>query len=217
MPEYLAVLGVGVASGLMPLVNVEAYLLGLTLLAPAEAPWPLALPAAIGQVSGKLVYYYAARGSLRLQGRARESPVLAWRPSCPSALRSAPLAAVGARCRPAVTACRRLVARLRPLVVRCRPVAAAVAGYGTRSARLTARWRARAEARPRWCLGMVGISAFAGLPPFGVMSAVAGGIRLRVASYLLVGLPGRCARFSLLLLAPELIDQLSAIGGSALS
>jgi membrane protein YqaA with SNARE-associated domain len=150
MTDYLVALGVGLASGLLPIVNVEAYLVGVGLLAPAHPPWLIGAPAAVGQVVGKLVYYYAARESLRPWPWLR--------------LRS-------------------------PWMFR-------------RGAAWAGRWRARAEARPRWWLGMLGVSAFAGLPPFGVMSAIAGGVRLHVGHYLLIGLPARCARFTLLILAP---------------
>jgi membrane protein YqaA with SNARE-associated domain len=62
-------------------------------------------------------------------------------------------------------------------------------------------------------MAVLGMSAFAGLPPFGVMSAIAGGIRLRVTAYLLIGVPARCARFWLLLLAPGVVtDTLGYLG-----
>jgi membrane protein YqaA with SNARE-associated domain len=59
-------LGVAFGSALMPLVSVEIFLVGIALQEP-HIPW-LALGAvvAIGQVGGKLVYYYAARGQVHL-------------------------------------------------------------------------------------------------------------------------------------------------------
>ncbi|GAB3450255.1 hypothetical protein [Actinophytocola sediminis] len=72
-------LGIAFGSALLPLVSVEIFLVGLALQEP-HIPW-LALGAvvAVGQVGGKLVYYYAARGQLqlpawmhRLQQRRRE-------------------------------------------------------------------------------------------------------------------------------------------------
>ncbi|HEX2132125.1 MAG TPA: hypothetical protein VHH15_11245 [Actinophytocola sp.] len=67
MVAWLCVtLGVAFGSALMPLVSVEVFLVGLALQEP-HIPW-LALGAvvAVGQVGGKLVYYYAARGQLHL-------------------------------------------------------------------------------------------------------------------------------------------------------
>lgn len=61
-------LGVAFGSALLPLISVELFLLGLVSQQP-DIPW-LALGAviAVGQVAGKLLYYFAARGSLRLPG-----------------------------------------------------------------------------------------------------------------------------------------------------
>src|SRR6266496_1180302 len=59
-------MGVAFGSALLPLISVEIFLLGLVTQQPG-IPW-LALGAviAIGQVAGKLIYYSAAKGSLRL-------------------------------------------------------------------------------------------------------------------------------------------------------
>jgi membrane protein YqaA with SNARE-associated domain len=76
-------LGVAFGSALLPLVSVEIFLVGLVVNEP-HIPW-LALGAvvAVGQVGGKLFYYYAAKGDLHLPGwlhRRREpGPPSAWR------------------------------------------------------------------------------------------------------------------------------------------
>jgi membrane protein YqaA with SNARE-associated domain len=59
-------LGVAFGSALVPLISIEIFLVGLVMQEP-HIPW-LALGAvvAVGQVGGKLVYYYAARGDLHL-------------------------------------------------------------------------------------------------------------------------------------------------------
>jgi membrane protein YqaA with SNARE-associated domain len=59
-------LGVAFGSALLPLISIEIFLVGLAMQEP-RIPW-LALGAvvAIGQVSGKLFYYYGARGQLHL-------------------------------------------------------------------------------------------------------------------------------------------------------
>ncbi|GAA2356257.1 hypothetical protein GCM10009854_37960 [Saccharopolyspora halophila] len=58
--------GVSVASALMPLISVELFAVGLVLKAPHIPWWALAIVIATGQIGGKLLHYYAARGSIRL-------------------------------------------------------------------------------------------------------------------------------------------------------
>ena len=59
-------LGVAFGSALLPLLSIEIFLVGLAVQEP-HIPW-LALGAvvAVGQVGGKLLYYYAAKGQLHL-------------------------------------------------------------------------------------------------------------------------------------------------------
>ncbi|WP_406689106.1 hypothetical protein REH65_23430 [Saccharopolyspora sp. ID03-671] len=69
--------GVSVASALLPLISVELFVVGLVLKEPEIPWWVLALVIAAGQIGGKLLHYYAARGSIRLPGlvrREREAP-----------------------------------------------------------------------------------------------------------------------------------------------
>jgi membrane protein YqaA with SNARE-associated domain len=67
-------MGVAFGSALLPLISIELFLIGLVTQEP-DIPW-LALGAviAIGQVAGKLIYYYAAKGSLRLPAFLRREP-----------------------------------------------------------------------------------------------------------------------------------------------
>lgn len=59
-------LGVAFGSALLPLVSMEIFLVGLALHEP-NIPWLLlGAVVAIGQVGGKLLYYYAAKGQLHL-------------------------------------------------------------------------------------------------------------------------------------------------------
>lgn len=59
-------LGVAFSSALLPLISIEIFLVGLVTQQP-HIPWlVLGAVVAIGQVAGKLIYYYAARGSLHL-------------------------------------------------------------------------------------------------------------------------------------------------------
>jgi membrane protein YqaA with SNARE-associated domain len=63
--QSLALLGVSFASALIPLVNLEVYLVGLGALAGSEKVWFLATVAGVGQMLGKLVWYYLGANSLR--------------------------------------------------------------------------------------------------------------------------------------------------------
>ncbi len=59
-------LGVAFGSALLPLISIEIFLIGLAMQQP-HIPWLcLGATVAVGQVAGKLLYYYAAKGSLRL-------------------------------------------------------------------------------------------------------------------------------------------------------
>jgi len=64
MGELLGMLGVGIASALLPLVNIEAYLGVRGSLADQPAIWVLALVAAFGQMAGKVVWYYLGASAL---------------------------------------------------------------------------------------------------------------------------------------------------------
>ncbi|GGM27986.1 hypothetical protein ACFQBY_21205 [Promicromonospora citrea] len=72
-----------------------------------------------------------------------------------------------------------------------------------RVAAALARWRDRADGRPVYLALVLLASAFAGLPPFMVMSVVAGVLRVRVWLFVATGLAGRFARFWLLLEAAQ--------------
>ncbi|MCP2169594.1 hypothetical protein [Goodfellowiella coeruleoviolacea] len=59
-------LGVALGSALLPLVSIELFLIGLVSQQPGLSAWMLGAVVAVGQVGGKLLYFLAARGSLRL-------------------------------------------------------------------------------------------------------------------------------------------------------
>jgi membrane protein YqaA with SNARE-associated domain len=65
-------LGVAFGSALLPLVSVEVFVIGLVASQPG-VPW-LAIGGvvAVGQIAGKLVYYLAARGSIKLPQRLHD-------------------------------------------------------------------------------------------------------------------------------------------------
>jgi membrane protein YqaA with SNARE-associated domain len=68
-------------------------------------------------------------------------------------------------------------------------------------ARLLAYVTRKARQR-RVAAATVFVSASTGLPPFALVSALAGGWRLRLSSFFLVGFAGKSARFAVMLLVP---------------
>jgi membrane protein YqaA with SNARE-associated domain len=60
----LGLLGVGIASALVPLVNIEAYLGVRGAVSGDTGVWVVALVAACGQMLGKTVWYYLGASSL---------------------------------------------------------------------------------------------------------------------------------------------------------
>ncbi|MEU6131097.1 hypothetical protein ABZ805_18155 [Saccharopolyspora sp. NPDC047091] len=58
--------GMAVASALLPVISVEIFVIGLVVKSPEVPWWLLALVVTIGQIGGKLLYFYAARGVIRL-------------------------------------------------------------------------------------------------------------------------------------------------------
>jgi len=84
--DVLAVLGVGMLSALVPLVNIEAYLGLRGSLAGLHSVWLLGLMAAVGQMAGKLVWYYLGASSLqwawvrrRIDTPKAQARLLRWR------------------------------------------------------------------------------------------------------------------------------------------
>ena len=70
-------------------------------------------------------------------------------------------------------------------------------GTGTIAER-AARWQARAANSPWQAVGLVGLSSAAGIPPFYVMSAVAGAVGMNLGWFLVAGTTGRLIRFGAL-------------------
>ncbi|TDQ53710.1 hypothetical protein [Actinorugispora endophytica] len=64
------------------------------------------------------------------------------------------------------------------------------------------RWKKKAEGRPLWTAGLVAVSSFASVPPFMVVSVLAGTVRMPLAAFVAVTAVTRTARFLLLVYAP---------------
>jgi membrane protein YqaA with SNARE-associated domain len=146
----LATLGMGVASALVPVLNIEAYLLALAAARGGSgAAWWFALVATVGQMGGKVLFYYAGRGALGLPALSRRK----------ASSRRFNLAAL----------------------------------------------RERLVDRPYLSAGVVFASATVGVPPFAVVSLLAGMIGMPLRWFLVVGSIGRFLRFMTVLLVPGML------------
>nr|WP_031467347.1 membrane protein [Sciscionella sp. SE31] len=81
--------GVAIGSALIPVVNVEIFVLAAATAQHDQGPpwWAVGAVVAIGQVLGKLLYFYAARGDMRLPAfihrKTEAAMVAAPRRECP--------------------------------------------------------------------------------------------------------------------------------------
>ena len=66
--------GVALGSAVVPFISIEAFVLGLCTRWPDLPFWIVGLVVAVGQVLGKLVYFYAARGDIHLPKFLRRKP-----------------------------------------------------------------------------------------------------------------------------------------------
>ena len=64
MRELFALFLVGVASAVFPLINIEAYLSVRAAVASVDTIWVMSLVAAVGQMLGKIAWYYLGASSL---------------------------------------------------------------------------------------------------------------------------------------------------------
>jgi membrane protein YqaA with SNARE-associated domain len=141
---YGGTLVVCFVSGLVPLVNTELFLVGITMFAVRSTPQlaAIVLLAAIGQMTAKVALYYAGMGMSELpRGKAREK-----------------------------------IARAR--------------------ARLE-RWQKRPYL-------IFALSASVGVPPFLIVSVLAGALKIGFRAFCLIGLAGRTARFAVIVAIPWL-------------
>ncbi|MEQ1870685.1 MAG: VTT domain-containing protein [Vicinamibacterales bacterium] len=71
------------------------------------------------------------------------------------------------------------------------------------------RWQARFEARPWAALATTFVSALVGIPPFFIVSMLAGTLRVAFGQFLAVGTVGRLIHFALVAFVPELLWRTS--------
>lgn len=65
----LATMGTALLGSILPVVNIELYLIGVLSVVHGLPWWGLALAATVGQLAGKTLFYLAGRGSVRLGER----------------------------------------------------------------------------------------------------------------------------------------------------
>ncbi len=65
MKLLLSTFAVGIASALIPVINIEAYIAAIGAVGDSYGLWPVSLVAAAGQTLGKVCWYEAGRSSMR--------------------------------------------------------------------------------------------------------------------------------------------------------
>lgn len=81
---FCLTLGVAFGSALIPVISIEVFVLGLVSSEPGIKWFLIGAAVAIGQIAGKLLYYLAARGSIKLppflhDRLHRQRPPTRWR------------------------------------------------------------------------------------------------------------------------------------------
>jgi membrane protein YqaA with SNARE-associated domain len=73
-----------------------------------------------------------------------------------------------------------------------------------RAGELLSKWRAYLETRPSRAVALVLVSSIVGLPPFYLMTILAGALKMNFLTYLTAGTAGRLVRFGALVTLPHL-------------
>lgn len=165
-------------SALIPVFNIELYLVGLVSQQPQLHWWLLGLTAAVGQLSGKSLFYLAGRGALRWPG---------WLPG---------------RTERGDRRWSRWPQRLPGRAHR------GEGRWSRWLQRLHERFHHTARYRPRWTITVLLASATIGIPPFAATALIAGLAKVPLPAFLVTGLMGRFTRFSAIAASPGLIATL---------
>jgi membrane protein YqaA with SNARE-associated domain len=150
LATFLGTFGYCFLSALIPVLNAEIYLLGASALVPPALAPVLIVSAALGQMVGKSLLYFAGRGALKLPA-----------------------------------------GRLRTMV------------DGVHR-----KYDQGGAAAPALGATVVLVSAGTGIPPFYVVTVACGIFRVPFVNFLLLGFVGMLGRFSVVVLAPQLIKSL---------
>jgi membrane protein YqaA with SNARE-associated domain len=157
--------GVAFGSALIPFISIEMWVVGVGARWPGVSCFIVGLVVAVAQVLGKLLYFYAARGDIKLPKFMHRKEKVRTKPS-----------------------------RL-----------ARWFGPGTRMYRWGDWIHVKCRAHPNWMAGTHAVSSLVGVPPFMATSVLAGLAGMSTAMFVLTGLVGRFARFSLLAASPAMI------------
>lgn len=183
----LSAFGVAVTSAVIPPINLELYLVGLVLKAPQLPWWMLAVVVAVGQLSGKLIYFQIGRGSLNGSKLLRRS----------------------SRVRPIFLRLRLLYRTMLARLHAISPLRRLRARRGTEAPSRWRGWMDRIRTQftgtPRRTAGFLLFSAFTSLPPFAWVVVAAGAARVPLRTFLVTGLIGRIARFALVAIGPVIL------------
>jgi membrane protein YqaA with SNARE-associated domain len=74
-----------------------------------------------------------------------------------------------------------------------------------RAGKALTKWRERLETKPSKAVALVLISSVVGLPPFFLMTILAGTLRMNFVVYLTAGTMGRLVRFGAVVMLPQLV------------
>jgi membrane protein YqaA with SNARE-associated domain len=143
---YLSTYIVCLASGFLPFVNAEVFLVLVSAITPRHRAPFVVLIATFGQMTAKAIIYLAGRGALKLPLKKYEQ-------------------------------------KLDTIIQK----------YGKK--RIASNL-------------FIFLSAFTGLPPFYIISILAGVIKFKFMSFLLYGFLGRLIRFSLVVFFPQLFKEI---------
>lgn len=178
----LVTLAVAIGSALFPPLSVELFVITLATEHPQYPPLLLGGIIAVGQVAGKLLYFYAGRGSLRL-------PVFLHRRAVVTTGGGAG-GGVALDSGPPPT-------RTGPLRWWHSMVAWTRRGWN---------WlREKCHRHPAWMFTATATSSVIGVPPFMATTVLAGLAGLSLRAFILACFPGRFVRFSLLAASPTLV------------
>jgi membrane protein YqaA with SNARE-associated domain len=168
-------LGIAIASSLLPLLSVELFVVAFAVHHPHLPVVLFGAVIAVGQVVGKLLYFYAARGSLFMPTFLHRGVKKA--AAHPEAMAPAPTGGPKAWWHAVVSRVRSAWSWLR---VRC-------------------------HRHPKVLVVATAASALFGIPPFLAMTVLAGLAGLSLRTFVLASLPARFVRFTVLAASPSLV------------
>ncbi|HWC79168.1 MAG TPA: hypothetical protein VG756_04310 [Pseudonocardiaceae bacterium] len=175
----LVTLLVAIGSALFPPLSVELFIVTLAARHPQYPALLLGAIVAIGQIAGKLLYFYAGRGSLHLPAFIHRS--------------AGKTKAGNENGVPA--------ANIKPESGPLR----AWHRFANQCRRGWAWLRMKCHAHPKWMMASTATSAVIGIPPFMATTVLAGLAGLSLRAFILSSLPARFVRFSVLAASPMLV------------